>query len=1407
MTDRLAAAAISQLDGSAQDGVHLLWAAPGRCGLSLDGFTVQRRPARPPPVANCQSLTPAELALLHRDHVLHLTTAEVSVRSTACPVPIPDPPDDPHGDDPPPHRPVCRDLRSLAPQPWPNPLPFQELTLTVRDRNGPIAANSVATIRGFSGLYLANGVDVDLPEASSVVAVTGVHFANPPRVTASNTAGAVVAAGLASPAQAQEWTVQLVAEEITTVRVDAPSDEALLLEVCTNAPRPRAVTPPPHGDPWQGDGGDDDGDERTGCLAYAVRFAAARSAVTVSAAVPAAIAVALRDGKAVATRRLAGVGLLAADFTGRIVDEVVVTTPAPVTELVVCAEPDVPETDVEKEWATVPTLVSGLQLPLRSADPALDSETAEEALAASRLLPGETFDQGAFRQAADLLDDCLGLPGSPPPAVATTTVRADPQSEPIDVRGWALGESLLADPAWRRMAGFGFLDRAAGLTAGSAYDYRISARFRRRDLSERLRGFHTVPDGTTLPANFHLAEVNLRLPGPTAVERYPAAPAVGTRSTGRIGLPVDAAAAGQAVMLALPVATTRLVLELEPTRSANFAWTARTSSFWTGSTATTFAGTFPAQSRVELTFPKPVDRLALTGTGLIYAVCRPAPAAVAAFGQGAPDDPITLSTVLRGVRFEPTAAPPPPGSIGTARLQQPLVEVGPAEAMTPRPPSGIGFSVTWSAPPAGPDPVAWWPADLAAVQPSDVAGYRVEHRRVDTSGPFQERDGGTGLSTLVSGNRAVRDVVPVLVDGCDLLVVFPESPAVVPPVSGLVVFTDVLEGDTADPPPGSLHQYRVFSVDAVGRRSTTAATGSVVRLEKWLPPPLPVAPDAAAPDDDNPDRPRGVRAKVLQATAVAELTAADRAELGASRSAVVLEWGWTDDEHRRDPWTTEFRVYWQASPPDVVTVDLGPAALVNGRWEAPATLDRAVAVDAFASRTIVSAGVAFRIYGHAAGLAATFVLDLSRVSPDTPPAPSRQRLRPVLRGGEQRPARWTERVATVPLSAASSYRYVVRDRLLPGPDTPVATGWVGVSAADGQSYVPDEILAPRPLAGRAGNESSVVPVAVTARYLGRPAFTPPVTLGVLPEMLLALPANARDAGGTPVVVDLNLPSILPGVAVPAGHRVVVERLGLDEVAAVLGVADDQHVRVSPPGVAPVTYTLPDPADQATVVRQIRTGNAARVESRFLVDAVLGHGVEQAFDPLWTPAAPAPVEFGRFTDWLTATAQRVIYRVRLADAARHVSARGAVARRVVRVPSASVPATPRLEVAPSRTDAVTAVARMPDAYDVSHLLLFQHDVDLTARGGLDTPAQLLSLADRRGLGPDVGVRLRTAATGLLEPVVVPVADGVPEGVERVFTVPLPAVGHDRQVLVWAVALTRDGILSRPARSATPPVPSR
>ena len=38
----------------------------------------------------------------------------------------------------------------------------------------------------------------------------------------------------------------------------------------------------------------------------------------------------------------------------------------------------------------------------------------------------------------------------------------------------------------------------------TAYDYRITGRFRRRDVEERLHGFHAVPRGTTLPTAFAL---------------------------------------------------------------------------------------------------------------------------------------------------------------------------------------------------------------------------------------------------------------------------------------------------------------------------------------------------------------------------------------------------------------------------------------------------------------------------------------------------------------------------------------------------------------------------------------------------------------------------------------------------------------------------------------------------------------------------------------------------------------------------------------------------------------------------------------------------------------------------------------------------------------------------------------
>ena len=55
-----------------------------------------------------------------------------------------------------------------------------------------------------------------------------------------------------------------------------------------------------------------------------------------------------------------------------------------------------------------------------------------------------------------------------------------------------------------------------------SYDYRVTGRFLRRDVEERVHGFHAVPRGTILPRRFALGAIALRTPEPAIVEQRPA---------------------------------------------------------------------------------------------------------------------------------------------------------------------------------------------------------------------------------------------------------------------------------------------------------------------------------------------------------------------------------------------------------------------------------------------------------------------------------------------------------------------------------------------------------------------------------------------------------------------------------------------------------------------------------------------------------------------------------------------------------------------------------------------------------------------------------------------------------------------------------------------------------------------
>lgn len=495
-----------------------------------------------------------------------------------------------------------------------------------------------------------------------------------------------------------------------------------------------------------------------------------------------------------------------------------------------------------------------------------------------------------------------------------------------------------------------------------------------------------------------------------------------------------------------------------------------------------------------------------------------------------------MSVLILGVAYEPTAAPAPPPFLGTMNLQQPMLPGDPA-LTTQSPPQHLGFHLFWLPPPASGSTVVPWPPDLAAFPPFDVLGFHLERRRVDTGGPFLDVD-DSRPPTKFFGNRTGRKNPPQLYPGIDLLAVFQEVVKPEPPVSVLMEAKDTLRSlaKPAGPPPGTLHQYRIFSVDAIGRRSAAPTLGSVVRLEKRVAPPQPVGPTTPPPAGVR--RPVGVTARVLQALDT-RLPPGDVALLGASTNAIVLEWAWTQMERARAPFATEFRVYFRPVPPDVVRGALtGTAVPVGGDFEMAAALNQPVVADVLQGCYLRAGGNSFKVKSNTAGQNVTVRFEKSALDPSATPAAGPVEFPVPPDAAELRPERWPERTAVVPVTAAENYQFVFRNRLTLSATQPAVRVWVGVSTADDQSYVPDAVSAP-PNGNRPGNESSLVAVPANARYLGRPVFTVPPPLPAVPEQVTNEPVENR------VAVRLDLPGLLPAVAVPAGFTVKLERLSAD----------------------------------------------------------------------------------------------------------------------------------------------------------------------------------------------------------------------------------------------------------------------
>jgi hypothetical protein len=1048
------------------------------------------------------------------------------------------------------------------------------------------------------------------------------------------------------------------------------------------------------------------------------------------------------------------------------IDAVVAVTLDP-SMLQVCV--DAPSAD-DAEWKDIPAIVKGLTLPFRELMPGLGSEADELAEARRRLLPGEALDAEEFSRLAAVVRPGLRVVDPPRPSELVLLVREEPDGDADEVRALDPIRVLLAHPTWRRALGFGLFDDDPSLVPGEAYEYRLSATFPDEDVRDPNHGFATVPSGTLLPADFTLDGLRLRLPRPVAVGLTPGTPAAGAVRVTRRGIPLDPQREpfwltppldDWSLVVDFPAPVDSVLLELAEGHDLVFAAGPANGPFLV-------TPPVPAGSGPRLVFGSPVAQLRLRGRGFLHALR----------GSTTDHDPVELSVMLPPILLADTPPPVAPLSASATSLQTaqpPPVDLVPAPDVAAR--HALGFRVSWRPSPAF--GLAGWPADVEAAPPLDATIFQVE-RREQPSGPWT-RVLGEDNWTLGDRDSAVRDLQ--LPPGTELMQAFPES-ASHPSGSDLDLFlVDAFGADAVGAPePGAFVQYRVRSIDAVGRPSPNWTETPPVRLEKHLPPPLPVGPEAAAGDL------AGVQARVLVRGA-SDLTATEQTLLGASDNAIVLRWGWHAAQRDQDPLSREFRVY-AAPPMDVVGGQvLTVTTIGTGRvtsYQVVVQLDRTVRADVAAGLRL-EAGHPFLIRSHAAGSTITMLVETRlRIRGAIPvPALGPVRLNLPLTPDRTRPPAWGPRVQIVPITDATTYQVVLRDRLTLSADQPADALWVGVSTADDQSYVADQLA---PMDTRPGNESSIVPMLASGRFAGRPTLEIPPPLAEVPEL------RTPEPGAEPLHFPLDLIPFLPAGALSAERR-RHERVAAGALLAACRATPDGRVLAQPveplePGEWEAEILIPNPADRAELVAALQSGRSTDVDNRFLV-YLAGHHPYR--DRLFVAAHDEPLAPGPFAETLPPAADRWVYRIRSVDAAGHVSAGSATARVVVRVPSLLAGAPPVKAPRQPADPPERLRVRVPADATLSHLLFFH--APSVGPGPVEV-TEVSRVPNRPDLLPDGGLWLRAPGGDLLAPTaialdgptVVVAADG---SREIMLTVP---GGPGERTRVWLATLTRDGIPS-------------
>jgi hypothetical protein len=513
------------------------------------------------------------------------------------------------------------------------------------------------------------------------------------------------------------------------------------------------------------------------------------------------------------------------------------------------------------------------------------------------------------------------------------------------------------------------------------------------------------------------------------------------------------------------------------------------------------------------------------------------------------------------------------------------------------------------------------------------------------------------------------------------------------------------------------------------------------------------------------------------------LTASDIALLGAHENAIVLEWGWRTQERDMDPSTTEFRVY-MTRPPDIVHGTILSVTSATPYWKLALTTDLPLVVDELVGQWLESDGYVFRVAQNDMGMSPSMLVDTSTLQPATQPVSGAVTLGRPLRPEHQRPRGWDRREAIVPLSASDTYRHLFFNVLTLDASHPRDGIWVGVSAADSQSYVADE-RSIGPNANRSGNESAIAACTVVARYRGQPVFDVPPPIGDVPEVVTDEPS------GRQILVDLDINALLAGT-LPAGSPIALERCSADDILSRVSVVGSDVVLRHPGGGQEIIAFL-NPGDHATVIATLNA-HPERLANRYLLHLIVASSDPQ---PFFERVSGDIVPVGMVSDRLAPKPGRFFYFVRAADAQGHLSDGGAILPVVVRVPSIAGAAQPQRRAVMTTNTSVALTVAIPPDPDTTHALLFAVFSPPNTEPVPQPDAELLRIPNRRDLYPHDGLRVRCSDGTLLAPVAVKSLADVDVTVEADGTrvaMLITAAAQGSWATLWCYALTSDGLPS-------------